>query len=137
MKSIKFYWDSNDSEFVLTSDNVSNIKPNNLISNVYIRSPIYNKCNQKVGYIVSNSVIQQLSVNQFSVRINQTFYLEGEGTITWDYSFINSKFNVLYLLDDIPESTIVSGTGKFVGAKGLIKIIPKPDGKRLVTVNIY
>jgi len=91
MKSIKFYFDINDKEFISTNQTVPTSKPNNSISNVYIRCPIYSKCGKKIGWKTSNDILQQLSSNQYSVRIFNTYHFEGLGTINWEYSFINSE----------------------------------------------
>ena len=56
-------------------------KSNNLIKNVYIRCPIYSKCGQKIGYKTSNDILQQLAPNKYSVRIFNTYHIEGRGTI--------------------------------------------------------
>jgi hypothetical protein len=135
MKSIKFYFDITDNEFISTSQTVPTTKSNNLINNVYIRSPIYSKCGQKIGYKTSNDILQQLAPNKYSVRISNTYYIEGKGTINWDYSFINDKPNVFYPAGIVAESTIISGTGDFIGASGKVKLTPTPDGKRYVEIN--
>jgi hypothetical protein len=135
MKSIKFYFDINDKEFISTSQTVPATKPDNLISNVYIRCPIYNKCGKKIGWKTSSDILQQLSSNQYSVRIFNTYHFEGLGTINWEYAFINSQPNVYYVPGVIAESNIISGTGKFIGTTGTVKLNPTDDGKRYVIIN--
>jgi len=48
------------------------------------------------------------------VRIYNTYFIEGKGTINWKYSFINDKPNFLYPVGVMAESNIVLGTGIFL-----------------------
>ncbi len=134
MKSIKFYFDINDKEFISTSQTVPTVKSNNLINNVYIKTPIYNPYGKKIGYKTSNDILQQVSSTEYSVRIFNTYHFDNLGTINWEYSFINSKPNVFYPVGTIAESNIVSGTGDFLGATGKVKLNPTADGKRYVVI---
>ncbi len=135
MKSVKFYFDVNDSEHSLTTQTVPSSKPNNLTQNVYIKTPIYDKNSVKIGYKLSNDIIQQLSHNEYAIRIQNTYFIEGLGSINSEYAFINSKPQVTYTPNIVIESTISSGTGNFMGAKGRVAINPTPDGRRYVIVN--
>ena len=134
MKSIKFYFDINDKEFISTSQTVPTVKSTNLINNVYIRCPIYNPDGVKIGYKTSNDILQQLSPTKYSVRIFNTYHLDGFGTINWEYAFVNDKPNVYYPVGVVAESTIVSGTGVFNGVSGKVKLNPTADGKRYVVI---
>ncbi len=135
MKSVKFYFDINDPEHTLTSQTVASSKPNNLIQNIYIKTPIYDKNSVKIGYKLSNDIIQQLSQNEYAIRVQNTFFIEGSGSINSEYSFINNKSAVTYTPNVVIESTISSGTGNFMGAKGRLGINPTQDGRRYVVVN--
>jgi hypothetical protein len=91
MKSIKFYFDINDKEFISTSQTVPTVKSNNLINNVYIRTPIYDPNGVKIGYKTSNDILQQVSSTEYSVRIYNTYHLENLGTINWEYLLVDIK----------------------------------------------
>lgn len=130
---LSFYFNSKDPEFIVNTQNIST-KPNNLIQQVFIRTPIYNKCGKKIGYKTSNDLLQQVSSTEYAVRIYNTYFIEGEGTINWEYSFINDKPSVLYPVGIMAESNIVSGTGDFLNLKGNVTLYPTPDGLRQVKI---
>ena len=130
---LSFYFKTTDPEFTVQTQTISS-KPGNLVQYVFIRCPIYNKCNEQIGYKTSTYTLQQLGPNLYSVRISNTYYINGEGTINWEYSFLNSTPSVLYPINVLAESTIVSGTGEFLGAKGNVTLLPTPDGVRQVKI---
>ncbi len=130
---LSFYFKTTDPEFSVTTQNISN-KPGNLVQQVFIKCPIYNKHNKQIGYKTSTDVLQQLNSNLYSVRISNTYYIEGEGTINWDYSFLNNVPSVLYPIGVLAESNIISGTGKFLGLNGNVTLLPTSDGLRHVKI---
>lgn len=72
--------------------------------------------------------------NKYSVRINSTYYIENQGTISWQYSFINDKSSFYYAIGELVKSNIISTTGVYLAKTGVISILPNEDGKRLITV---
>ncbi len=131
MKSIKLIFKQSD--IVPTIQNIS-VEPNKQIQNVYLKSPLFNKCGVQVGYNVSNSLIQQVSTDNFVVRSNITYTLDGLGTINWQYNFTRPVRTTVFPDGILVEGKIISGTGKFLGATGKVKINPKADGTRYVVV---
>lgn len=131
MKSIKLVYGKSD--IISTIQNVS-IAIDNKIQNVYLKSPLYNKCGVQVGNFCSNALIQQISSNNFMVRINSTYSLNGLGTINWQYNYIRADILTSFPVGMLIEGTIVSGTGKFLGARGKVKINPTADGTRYVVI---
>ncbi len=133
----KIFFDKNDPQFkskTVVVDDTSG----NYISHVFIKCPIYKKytCGniKKIGYKVADDYVQQVDTDKYLVRINSTYYIENEGTITWQYSFINNVPEVYYPLDIDASSNIICTTGCYLGKKGFVNLLPTSDGKRKVKI---
>jgi hypothetical protein len=130
---LSFYFDINDPQF-FSKTNVVNPSATNLIEHVFINTPIYNNCGVQIGYKSSDDVLQQIGVNKYIVKINNTYFIEGKGTINWQYSFITDKPSVYYPIGIEAKSTIVSGTGCYIGSQGTVSLMPLVTGRRNVTI---
>jgi hypothetical protein len=90
---------------------------------------------------VSDDYIQQVAPNKYIVRLNNTYTFYGNcnktiGTISWQYVFENNKPEIYYPVNVVASSTIISGTGIYKGVTGSVYLLPKPNGKRFVTVKL-
>jgi hypothetical protein len=136
--ALKFFFDINDPEF-FSKKVVINDSTSNYISHVFIKCPIYKKddCGnkKKIGYKVSDDYVQQVGINKYLVRISNTYYLENSGTISWQYSFLNTIPEVFYPVNKIAASNITSTTGVYFGKKGYVRLLPTQDGLRKVKIN--
>jgi hypothetical protein len=130
---LSFYFSTKDSNFQ-TKTNVVQETPN-YISHSFVETPIYDFSDKKIGFKVSDDYIQQVETNKYIVRLNNTYYIEGKGSISWLYVFENNKPEIYYPVNVEAASTIISGTGEYFGKTGTVTLFPKPDGTRLVTVS--
>jgi len=133
-KKIEFTFSTKDPEFKTFVVNVENPVSNNLIQHAFVSTPIYDKYNKKIGYKVSDDYIQQVSVDKYLIRIQNTYYIEGCGTISWNYSFLNTTSSYYYPLGTTAKSNIISTTGKFLGKTGFVSLKPYEDGTRKVKI---
>jgi len=132
---LNFYLSIKDPEFKSSSVEIPNDVPNNYISRIFISTPIYDsEFKQKIGYKVSNDYIQQVSENEYIVTIYSTYYIYGQGTISWQYSFLNDKPSYYYPVGILAVSNITSTTGTYYGKTGVVSLTAYEDGKRDVTV---
>jgi hypothetical protein len=132
-KYLQFHFNLHDPE-ASSKTLVVNDSDTEYIAHAFIKVPIYDIFNVKIGYKVSDDYIQQLGPNMYSVRINSTYNFLNGGSITWQFSFINDKPNYYYPLDVVNASNILSTTGKYFGKTGVISLIAKADGRRDVTI---
>jgi hypothetical protein len=132
-KKLSFYFDINDSQF-FSKTAVVNASPTNLVQHVFINTPIYNNCGVQIGYKSSDDVLQQIGVNKYLVKINNTYFIDGKGTINWQYAFITDKPSVYYPIGIEAKSTIISGTGCYIGSEGTVSLMPLVTGRRNVTI---
>jgi len=130
---LKFYFDKNDPKF-FSKTAVINDSPDNFVSHVFITAPIYDTFGIKIGYKVSDDTIQQIGKDQYSVKISSTYYFDDNGTITWNYAFVNSRPDPYYPLNEVHASNIVSTTGKYFGKAGAVSLTALPNGRRDVVV---
>jgi hypothetical protein len=130
---LSFYFSTKDTNFQ-TNTVVVQEKPR-YISHSFVETPIYDFSNKQIGYKVSDDYIQQVDDNKYIVRLNNTYYLEGKGSISWLYVFENNKPEIYYPINVQAASTIISGTGEYFGKTGTVTLFPKTDGTRLVTVS--
>jgi len=130
---LSFYFDINDTQF-FSKTVIVNQSATNLIQHVFITTPIYNKCGVQIGYKSSDDILQQIGPNKYIVKINNTYFIDGKGTINWQYSFISDKPNVYYPIGIEAKSTIVSGTGCYIGEEGTVSLMPLVTGRRNVTI---
>jgi hypothetical protein len=130
---LNFYFDKNDPNF-FTKTTIINDSSENFVSHVFITSPIYDTFGIKIGYKVSDDIIQQIGKDQYSVKISSTYYFDGNGTITWNYAFVNSRPDPYYPLNEVHASNIVSTTGKYFGKTGAVSLTALANGRRDVVV---
>jgi hypothetical protein len=130
---LNFYFTTQDPEFSTTTTVVPSSE-NNYISHVFVKAPIYDFTNTKIGYKVTDDYVQQVAPNKYIIRLNNTYYIEGKGSISWQYVFENDKPLVFYPVDKVVASNIVSTTGEYYGQTGKVSLFPKKDGTRVVNV---
>jgi len=136
-KQIVFKYNINDPLALKTSTIVVN-SPTNYVEHVFLQVPIYDiKTNSQIGYKVTDDYIQQLRAGQYLVRMNSTYYFNNAGTISWEYSFLNSIPSVIYPAGIPAISNVTSTTGQFiVYSNGEAKLIPSADGNRLILITL-
>ena len=83
---------------------------------------------------MSDDYIQQIGKDQYTLRINLTYYIKNKGTISWFYAFLNDKPNFYYPLNVPNASNITSTTGEYFGKTGAVSLTVLEDGKRDVTI---
>jgi hypothetical protein len=130
---LSFYFNINDPSFY-SQENIINPSTTNYISHSFITTDIYDNFNIKIGYKVSDDYIQQVDKNRYSVRISSTYYIENQGTITWQYSFINDKPSYFYPIGVLATSNIVSTTGAYFAKTGVVSLMPNENGTRNITI---
>ena len=130
---LSFHFNLNDPE-AKSETIVVNPSDTNYIAHAFISVPIYNNCNEKIGYKVSDDYIQQLSHNLYSIRINSTYHFVKGGSISWQYCFLNDKPNYYYPLNISNASNIISTTGQYFGKTGAVSLTANSDGSRNVTI---
>jgi len=130
---LKFYFDKNDPLF-FSKTVIINDSPDNFVSHVFITSPIYDNFGIKIGYKVSDDTIQQIGKNQYSVKISSTYYIEGNGTISWNYAFVNTRPDPYYPLNVNNASNVVSTTGSYFGKSGAVSLTALENGRRNVVI---
>ena len=113
---------------------VINPSEDNYLSHTFISTPIYDNFGIKIGYKVSDDYIQQLDVEEYSVRISSTYHIYGKGSISWNYVFINNIPSYYYPLGIPIASNIVSTTEQYFGKSGAVSLDVKENGTRNVTV---
>jgi hypothetical protein len=136
VQPLNFYFTIKDPEFVTTPISVSD-KPGNFISHVFVRAPIYDLANKKIGYKVSDDYIQQVATDRYVVRLNNTYTIDGKGTISWQYVFVSDKPEIYYPVNEQAATNIISSTGEYFGLKGTVALFPKSDGSRLVNISFF
>ena len=130
---LNFYFSTKDPKFVTTTTIVSS-NPGNYVSHVFVKTPIYSFDDKLIGYKLSDDYVQQVESNKYVVRLNNTYYIEGAGSISWQYVFENDKPAVFYPVNQVAASNIISTTGEYYGLTGKVSLFPKPDGSRIVNV---
>lgn len=130
---LNFYFTIKDPEFTTTTTVVSS-KSDEYISHVFVKTPIYDFTNTQIGYKVSDDYVQQVASNKYIVTLNNTYYLEGKGTVSWQHTFENDKNTVFYPVDQLAASNIIATTGEFYGNTGFVSLFPKSDGTRIVNI---
>ena len=130
---LNFYFTTQDPEFTTTTTVVPS-SPGNYISHVFVRAPIYDFTDKQIGYKVTDDYVQQVSDDKYIVRLNNTYYIDGKGTVSWQYVFENDKPTVFYPINKLVASNIISTTGDYYGQTGKVSLFPKPDGSRIVNI---
>jgi hypothetical protein len=130
---LNFYFTTKDPEFTTTTTVVPSA-PGNYVSHVFVRAPIYDFTDKQIGYKVTDDYVQQVSDDKYIIRLNNTYYIDGKGTISWQYVFENDKPTVFYPVNKLVASNIISTTGDYYGQTGKVSLFPKPDGSRIVNI---
>jgi hypothetical protein len=132
---LNLYFSTKYPDFKTFFIEVPNSIPNNYTAYAFFSTPIYNsEFNKKIGYKVSDDYIQQVSENEYSVTINNTYHIDGHGTISWQYAFINNKPTYYYPIGVSAISNIVSTTGSYYGKTDVVSLMQNEDGTRNVTI---
>ena len=134
MNYLSFNFSIHDPNFKTHAVQVTNDIPNNYISHGFVSTPIYDSFNVQIGYKCSDDYVQQVSENEYMVRINNTYYINNKGTISWQYAFINHVPSYFYPVGINASGNITSATGEYFGKTGAVSLIPNSDGTRDVTV---
>jgi hypothetical protein len=136
LKNLRFSFSTKDPEFK-TKEVIVQDQPQ-FISHAFVKCPIYDLTNseeKKIGFKVSDDYVQQTAENKFVVRLNNTYTFDEDGSsISWQYVFVNDKPLFYYPVGVPAISNIIAGTGKYVGAKGTVTLLPRKDGKRIVNI---
>ncbi len=129
---LSFYFNKNDPEFKST-EIVAQASP--YIGHWFITTPIYDSKNKVIGYKATDDYIQEVGTNQYLVRYLNTYFINGKGTISWQYATVNDQPNPFYPLGVTAKARITSATGDYVNASGCVKLTPKADGQRDVVIS--
>lgn len=106
----------------------------NYISHVFVNCPIYNLAGTAIGYKVSDDYVQQVAAGKYIIRLNNTYHISGQGSISWTYVFENTKAEVFYPINQVAASNITFTTGNYYGKTGSVSLFPKSDGTRQVNI---
>jgi hypothetical protein len=128
---ISFYFNKNDPNFKST-ELVAQQSP--YIGHWFITCPIYNSSNVQIGYKATDDYVQEVGPNKYLVRYYNTYYFNDKGTISWQYSSVNSQPNPYYPMGITAKGRITSGTENYVKANGMVSLKPKVDGMRNVKI---
>jgi len=130
---LSFHFNKNDPEFRSTERVVQAADP--YIGHWYITTPIYDNDNNFIGYKATDDYVQEISKGQYLVRYINTYFINGKGTISWQYASINDQPNPYYPLGVVAKARIKTATGDYVNANGCVKLTPKADGRREVVIS--
>jgi len=139
MSELKFYFSIKDKEFTSIT-NVVDSSNTNYVSVSFVRCPIYDfYSQQQIGYKVSEDLVQQVAENKYIVRLRNTysfFNVENKttGSISWEYVFENTKPTIYYPVGIPAKSRIISSTGVYEKKNGTVRLYPKSNGTRNVTI---
>jgi len=130
---LAFHFNINDPKAKKTTAIVVNT-PDNYVSHSFLQIPIYDNNNNEIGYKVTDDYVQLLDANEYLVRINSTYVIDGQGTISWQYSFVNNTPSFLYPVGILASSNITATTGNYLGKTGAVSLYPNADGSRDVLI---
>jgi len=130
---LNFYFTTKDPEFS-TNTTIVPTTDNSYISHVFVKAPLYDLANTKIGYKVTDDYVQQVALNKYIIRLNNSYYIEGNGSISWQYVFENDSPSVFYPVNKVVASNIIATTGEYYGKTGKVSLFPKQDGTRIVNV---
>jgi hypothetical protein len=131
---LNFYFTTKDPEFTTVTTVVPSSLPDNYISHVFVKAPLYDFTDTLIGYKATDDYVQQVAPNKYIVRLNNTYYLEGKGSISWQYVFENNTNTVFYPVNKVACSNIIAATGDYYGKTGFVSLFPKPDGSRVINI---
>ena len=130
---ISFVFSTSDPQFTSKVNVVSAFYP--YIAHAFVQTPIYDETTgDRIGYKVSDDYVQQVSPDVYIIRLQNTYYFENRGSISWNYVFQNNTNSFFYPPNVQTFSTIVSGTDEFYGATGTVRLFPNSDGSRNVQI---
>tara|TARA_B110000037_G_scaffold182022_1_gene209472 strand:+ start:234 stop:617 length:384 start_codon:yes stop_codon:yes gene_type:complete len=105
------------------------------IAQSFLQIPLYDNFNVKIGYEATDSYVQQVGENEYSVRVKTTYnFINGNSSINWQYNFLSNTESIIYPSDIPIASNIISTTGVYFGKTGVISIKAYDSGLREVTV---
>jgi len=130
---LSFYFSTRDPAFSTTTVVVKDAP--DYISHTFVKTPIYSFNDKPIGYKVSDDYVQQVAPGKYIVRLNNTYHVDGRGSISWQYTFMHDNPTVYYPVNVAANSNILNTTGEFYGQSGTVTLFPKEDGSRLVTVS--
>jgi len=128
---LSFHFNKNDPDFK-SEEIVVEVKP--YVGHWFITAPIYDDNNVKIGYKATDDYVQQVADNKYLVRYNNTYFIEGKGTISWEYANESAVPNPFYPLSVVAKARITSATGEYVSKFGCVSLTPKEDGRRDVII---
>ena len=128
---LSFFFSAKDPDFKTTTVVIQETP--RYLSHSFVETPIYDFNNKKIGYKVSDAYVQEVEPKKYIIRVNNTCYVDGKGSVNWLYVFESDKPEIYYPDNEQSASTIVSGTGDYFGQSGTVTLFGKPDGSRLVT----
>lgn len=131
MSILSFHFNKNDPEF--KSQEIV-VEDDPYIGHWFITTPIYDDDNNRIGYKATDDYIQQVEKDKYLVRYNNTYFIDGKGTISWEYANVNNLPNPFYPLGTTAKAKITSVTGSFFNTKGFVSLTPRADGRRDVNI---
>lgn len=69
------------------------------------------------------------------MRYNNTYFLDGKGSISWEYANVSDLPNPYYPLGIVAKARITSATGSYANIKGCVSLTPQADGRRDVVIS--
>jgi hypothetical protein len=133
IQPLNFYFSTKDPQFTSYTTVVTD-KPGQYVSHAFVKAPIYNLNDKPIGYKVSDDYIQQVGINKYVIRLNNTYYIDNKGSISWQYVFLNDKPEIYYPINVQATSNIIATTDEYFGLKGTVSLFPKEDGSRYVNI---
>jgi len=76
---------------------IAHISPISPIAHAFVQTPIYDETSgDRIGYKVSDDYVQQVSPDVYIIRLQNTYYFENRGSISWNYVFKNNTNSFFY-----------------------------------------
>jgi hypothetical protein len=129
---LSFYFNVNSPTFISKEDI---IQANPYIGNWLYTAPLYDNSNIKIGASSVNCYVQEDSDGKYLVRHFFTFFINGKGSISWQYTAINENPDPYFQTGFTAKARITSGTGDYVNSNGCLKLTPKSDGQSDVVIS--
>jgi hypothetical protein len=120
---LAFYYNVNDPNFISKEDI---IQASPYIGNWLYTALLYDNNNIKIGTSSANCYVQEDSDGKYLVRHFFTYFINGKGSISWQYTNINEQPDSYF---QTAKARITSGTGDYVNANGCLKLTSKMDGR--------
>jgi len=129
---LSFYFNKNDPELKATE---LIVQASPYVAHWFITAPIYDNNENMIGYEENDAYVQEVAIDKYLVRYVTTYFINGKGTISWQYATVNNQPNHFYPLGIILKARITSATGEYVNANGCIKLIARINGRRDVDIS--